>query len=143
MEKKCSKCGKLKSSEEFNWKDKSRGKQQYACKDCTRDETAKHFSENRRYYLDKAKRRKETLRKEFHRNVLRYLREHPCIDCGEDDPSCLQFDHVGEKTTCISLMAGNRMWKDILKEIGECEVRCANCHSKRTAKEFGWYTIGA
>ena len=27
----------------------------------------------------------------------------------------------------------------ILKEIEKCEIRCSNCHRKKTAKDFNWY----
>jgi hypothetical protein len=38
--------------------------------------------------------------------LVAYLKEHPCVDCGEID---------------------------------KCDVRCANCHRRRTAADFGWW----
>ena len=76
------------------------------------------------------------------RKLYVYLTEHPCVDCGEDDPIVLQFDHIrGVKSRNISRMVNNAMaWYSILLEIQKCEVVCANCHSRRTAKAQKWYS---
>jgi hypothetical protein len=73
--------------------------------------------------------------------VWDYLKNHPCIDCGETDPIVLEFDHIQEKSENISLLIGLRASIDrITKEIAKCEVRCANCHRRKTARELNWYT---
>jgi hypothetical protein len=71
--------------------------------------------------------------------VSNYLAAHPCVDCGEADPVVLDFDHVDGKSMAIS--AGLIGWSiaRIIQEIRKCEVRCANCHRRRTAKQLGWY----
>lgn len=76
------------------------------------------------------------------KRVIEYLREHPCVDCGETDIVVLEFDHVrGEKRFCISeMMAYSYPWSSVLAEIEKCEVRCANCHRRRTAYEHGYFT---
>lgn len=72
--------------------------------------------------------------------LLLYLDEHPCVDCGESDPIVLDFDHIrGTKTASVSYLLGSSMsWDRVQKEIDKCVVRCANCHRKKTAKERGW-----
>lgn len=54
-----------------------------------------------------------------------------CSDCGYiQHPAALQFDHVsGTKEKDISRI---RKMTALLREIGKCEVVCANCHSIRT-----------
>ena len=70
------------------------------------------------------------------RHVIDYLNEHPCVDCGEADPLALTFDHLRDKKYSISTMLSNAYgWELIKEEISKCEVRCANCHNKKTAKE--------
>lgn len=63
-----------------------------------------------------------------------YLETHTCIDCGESDKRCLTFDHVrGSKIQAISkLVNGSGTITQLKTEIGKCEVRCANCHLKKT-----------
>ncbi len=69
-----------------------------------------------------------------------YLLSHPCVDCGETDPVVLEFDHRGEKRSAIvDLMRRHAPWEEILAEIGKCDVRCANCHRRRTARVRGYY----
>lgn len=70
---------------------------------------------------------------------LAYLKEHPCVDCGEADPVVLDFDHKDKKTKTASiskLMYGHRKWESILPEVRKCVVRCANCHRRRTRTQI-------
>lgn len=66
---------------------------------------------------------------------------HPCVDCGEDDPFFLDFDHVsGDKKYNVSDAVKYGCCLETLKdEIGKCEVRCLKCHRIQTAKRGGWY----
>jgi len=67
--------------------------------------------------------------------VLNHLLRHPCVDCGETDPVVLEFDHTGEKTSEISRLAHEGVRIEVLqKEMGLCEVVCANCHRLRTGQ---------
>jgi hypothetical protein len=79
-----------------------------------------------------------------HRNFVRmlaYLRDHPCADCAEPDPVVLDFDHRPgvEKRFEIAraVNASTRAWSAILQEIAKCDVVCANCHRRRTARRAG------
>lgn len=53
-----------------------------------------------------------------------------CIDCGNNDPRVLEFDHVrGTKLGHISHGIKNAWNLTKLKEeIDKCEIRCCNCH---------------
>jgi hypothetical protein len=78
--------------------------------------------------------------------LLEYLKVHPCIDCRITDPVVLEFDHVEEKDNEIMRMVhACYSWSRIETELKKCEVRCANCHRRRTYKQFGyrkWETAG-
>jgi hypothetical protein len=67
--------------------------------------------------------------------VYEYLRDHPCVDCGETDPLLLEFDHVGDKRSGVMDLAwGEYSLASIEAEIARCEVRCCNCHRRKTAQ---------
>lgn len=94
-------------------------------------------------YLRKAVKWTQAARVTARHFVLKHLETHPCIDCGEVDPIVLTFDHVrGDKRHNIATMVskGSRL-TSIQNEIDKCEVRCANCHTRRTAYQFGWFKV--
>jgi hypothetical protein len=70
--------------------------------------------------------------------VIEHLRANPCVDCGESDPVVLEFDHrdPAEKLFCIGgALRQTWSWQKIEDEMAKCDVRCANCHRRRTAKQ--------
>lgn len=73
--------------------------------------------------------------------IKSYLGSHPCVDCGESDWIVLEFDHVrGIKSYNVSALLNRGQSLDHLKEeIAKCDVRCANCHRKATAKRGNFY----
>ena len=67
-----------------------------------------------------------------------YLAARQCVDCGERDIRCLEFDHRDRstKTKAVALLVRDGVsWDVILEEIEKCDVRCANCHRRKTAAE--------
>lgn len=141
--KACPGCGRRKPITAFNWKNKALGRVQVRCRDCTREQVRRHYGRNRERYITKARRRNERVHADHQARVLAYLIAHPCVDCGEADVVCLDFDHVrGSKRGNVSAMLGDHPWAVIEAEIAKCEVRCANCHRRKTAAAGGWYRQG-
>jgi hypothetical protein len=72
--------------------------------------------------------------------ITEFLKTHPCVDCGETDILVLEFDHVrGKKTGNVSAMVNSAFSLEaVRREVSKCEVRCANCHRRRTAEQFRW-----
>lgn len=62
-----------------------------------------------------------------------------CVDCPENHPACLDFDHDDPKEKSIHIQKAIRSWslKKLKEEIAKCTIRCSNCHRKRHAKERG------
>lgn len=74
--------------------------------------------------------------------VLKRLSTASCVDCGLTDPLVLQFDHrAGEvkvKDIGWFISSGSAL-RHLAAELLKCDVRCANCHRRRTAIERGWF----
>ena len=75
----------------------------------------------------------EKARRAYHRAIVLEHKQCGCRDCGELDPIVLDFDHVrGKKVANIAEMCGKVSEKTMLAEIAKCDVRCANCHRRKT-----------
>jgi hypothetical protein len=134
--KKCVKCDTEKDVCEFSLR--KSGNYNSWCKQCVRDKSKLRYAANKVDFIDRAKNKNILFRK----HILAYLNTHPCVDCGETNPIVLQFDHRESETKkyVISNMKMMNLEKvDI--EIAKCDVRCANCHLIRTAKQFNWYNF--
>ncbi len=136
--RRCSRCHKEKALTDFNFKNKRRGWRQYQCKNCSRFYIRSHYIKNKKYYLLKAHKRNKRIRDEIRSFIWQYLSNHACVDCGEKDPIVLEFDHISDKKTEISNMHRNYTLAKVKEEIKKCQIRCANCHRRKTARELGW-----
>jgi len=78
--------------------------------------------------------------KENRRRIREYLESRGCVDCGESDRRVLDFDHRDPRSKVggIARLAMTKPWPVVLSEIEKCDVRCANCHRRRTALQFDW-----
>lgn len=125
----CKGCGKTKSANQFYKRSDTNGLRTL-CKSCTSSDRKKRWRTTERHAFSERVQEKQEY-------INSYLKEHPCVDCGETDPVVLQFDHVhGEKEAKVSAI----VWRGtplggLIKEIAKCEVRCANCHIRRHARE--------
>jgi len=96
-----------------------------------------------------AKEKQAAVRQRNRHFIFRYLSLFgSCVDCGIDDWEVLEFDHIDQstKTKQVSYLYSNHYsLKKIKSEIKKCELRCANCHRKKTRIQLGWYdprTVG-
>lgn len=63
------------------------------------------------------------------------------MDCGETDVEVLEFDHVdmvGSRAYRVGHYMSSSLEK-LKEEIARCEVRCANCHTRRTRRQMGFF----
>lgn len=134
----CSKCGVLKDDIEFSLVHpaKHNGKIRPDCKECVRERSSRVRKINPTAYYERLKVITKASKEAARSFANEYLSGHPCVDCGISDIDVLDFDHVsGNKVCDVSRMiaAGYRIWR-IEEEIAKCEIRCANCHRRMTAR---------
>jgi hypothetical protein len=133
MLRRCGRCGEVKAVDQFTYH-ACKGRRDAYCKPCRASYGREHYLQNKERYVRQAKERNDRVRAERLEWLLDYLAEHPCVDCGENDPIVLEFDHLGDKEFSIAYGINNRRWDLVLDEIEKCEVRCANCHRRRSAE---------
>jgi len=132
-------CAKKQNIKAFPWKSIKKGIRQSYCKKCQSIMSKAHYRRNKETYLIKAKKRNKEYKNKINRYIWEYLSFHPCIDCKEKDIVVLEFDHYGNKIDNISSMMRNKKnLENIKQEMDKCEVRCANCHKRKTAEQFKW-----
>jgi hypothetical protein len=124
----CCKCGS-----EFKRK---RDKSGY-CPSCKSAYDREHYLNNKAAYVARNTAAKARLRYENTKRLNEVLQSRPCVDCGERDPIVLEFDHRGDKENDVSILLG-LSWKLVALEIAKCDVRCANCYRRVTAKRANW-----
>lgn len=94
----------------------------------------RNYEKHKEKYLKSAKKRNASRLKLAREFVGRVKSMGACVDCGEQDPVVLEFDHVkGKKSYNISDMVRCYYSIDSIKnEMRKCQIRCANCHRRRT-----------
>jgi hypothetical protein len=74
--------------------------------------------------------------------VLDHLRSAACVDCGITDALVLQFDHrpgAGKVNDIGWYVSSGTRPGLLVEEMARCDVRCANCHRRRTALALAWF----
>ena len=139
--KRCSVCRELKPLEDFMWRRKATGERDCYCRPCRAAYKKAHYAANKQRYIKNASAWNAKLSAKRIAWLLDYFTTHPCVDCGETDPVVLEFDHLRDKLFEVAEGIRYRSWKAVLAEIEKCEVRCANCHRRETARRGGFTRV--
>jgi hypothetical protein len=138
--KQCSKCGRFLPLSEFHLRHDTKGTYRSDCKECRSEYHRLYYQQNRERYRQHQRRNQPARRHRNRQRLFEYLADKYCVDCGERDRTVLELDHVhGEKHFNVGSMVSAFSWERILKELAKCEVRCANCHRRKTARDFKWF----
>lgn len=139
MLKVCIKCNLEKPLNQFQKRTLSEDGLQTRCRECNSNYNKIWYEKNRENRRLNIKKRRLKVREENNKKIIDFLLKNPCTDCQIEDPLVLEFDHSdpSKKDFNISyLLDGSHNWETIMKEIAKCEVRCANCHIRKTRKQF-------
>jgi hypothetical protein len=142
-QKLCCRCGELKDLSEFTFKNLAKAILHSYCRACHAAWNREHYLRNKAAYIATARRNNARYDADNLRRLVDYLLCHPCVDCGEADVVVLEFDHRDRSTkrAAVGSILNNRSWLIVEAEIAKCDVRCANCHRRRTAQQRGWRKI--
>ena len=138
--KKCTLCKEGKELSEFN---KNKGKKDglnNICRVCSQKKSKAYYTSNTEKHKNATLQRSKLQILNNRKKLFDFYKSNPCVDCNESDPMVLECDHRSDKKFEVSKLVGNGYsWDTIQKEIDKCDVRCANCHRRKTAIQFGWY----
>ena len=135
----CSQCKEEKPLVEFSTRGGGDIRLRAQCKVCRCMNQKEYYKEN----IDKERTRGRLQRELRQQIVLEYTKAHPCIVCGETDPLVLEFDHRDRSTKSFNISDGcvqKRALTVLREEMGKCDILCANCHRRKTAKQLGFYS---
>jgi hypothetical protein len=143
--KTCGICGTAKGFDEFHKKSAAKDGYSHKCKLCSKVYHAKWYQKNRDRVYKRTRMWQRENSKRHRAMILEYLRSHPCVDIRVSEPIVLTFDQVrGAKKANIAKLIRpqtSASWERIEREIAKCVVRCANCHARKTAKQFNWWKL--
>jgi hypothetical protein len=139
VDKMCKSCNQVLNLNDFHKRSAAKDGRQSVCKSCNCKQRSAYYktAAGKQSNIVSGKRWVASQLKK----VYDYLSTHPCVDCGESDPVVLEFDHDDPSTKLFTIgsTVGDVSQKTLFEEISKCSVRCANCHRRKTAKQFNWY----
>ncbi len=91
---------------------------QVHCRRCKKAYQDEWYAKNQQRHIQNVAVRHQAVVLDSYRQSYLYLKEHPCVVCGETDLYLLQYDHnQGVKHQNVSdLIAGGIKWETILKK---------------------------
>src|SRR2546430_12082615 len=130
----CTKCGEIKPLEAFPPVRRGEPELQTWCRDCFAEANARNYRKNHEREKARLYRNAAARLEQNRKQMVGYLRAHPCVDCCETDIVVLQFDHLEDKRHDVAeMLNGGWGWAAIERGIRKCEGRRADFHPAQTA----------
>ena len=138
--KQCKNCLESKPLDKFQKRAKNKDGYTNMCKVCKRAYDNAHYKANpeRRQYIRRNSDKRIRIVREW---LMDYLKSHPCVDCGNDEIVVLEFDHRGDKEANLSDLMKRGNLSTVQLEVAKCDIRCANCHRRKTARDYGSWRL--
>lgn len=111
------------------------------CRECSKKKSKEYYNLNKDVQKQQIYASRTIRRRIAVKFVRDYATSRGCVDCKERDFLVLDFDHVrGQKYKNISVLLTDGASIEVIeRELEKCDVRCANCHRRRTAQQQNWY----
>jgi len=135
----CNKCKIDKDISNFRKSKQTNSGYQYYCIECDKAFQKVYYNANKEKVIKNSAKQRDISRVKMREFLISYLESHPCVHCGESDIVVLEFDHLSNKINNVSTFMKNAAIKKLKAEIPKCQVLCANCHRRKTAKDQNWY----
>jgi len=117
--KTCCACKETLPETEFSFKYKKRKVRTTKCRVCTNKYSKKHYEENKEVYIARARKHNQRYIKHKKEFIMELKMSNPCLVCGEDNPTVLEFDHIhpeNKKGNIATMIRGGYSVSTILKE---------------------------
>ena len=140
--KTCTLCKEELLLSEFNVARARKDGHQPHCRACGKAHAKGYYAANKTRMCAQLRVSSAKRRLRLQRAIYDYLLAHPCVTCGETDPVVLEFDHLDptiKEANISTLVVHEAAWARILKEIRKCQVLCAKCHRRKTARDQKWF----
>lgn len=124
-EKKCTKCNRILSLDNFRWKNKALNKKHSRCKQCEKEIEKANYEKRKDAIIARAYQYKQE-----NVNLVNFYKQQGCCKCGEKRGYVLDFHHINpnQKDNTIAHMIKSSSLENLKKEIEKCALLCANCH---------------
>lgn len=138
MTKVCGRCKTEKDITEFGVDKRNKDGLNRVCKVCKREldkeYNDRHKDQRREASKQWAKNNPDKIVEQTcRRKDFLWSLKQPCIKCGEDRPSVIEFHHIDPTTKLFNISRvtynGARTKRDVIEEVKKCVCLCANCHA--------------